>query len=184
MKKLADADEIARRNDQLQKDLDDQNDALIDALETAKQREKEDDIVVDPIQWEEEAEKIKNGKLDDLELHELRTYGKILDDEDRIKMAKMEAQKFADQSGNASFNKDTEEDLSLATIVGFSLLSLSGIALLLKVIMPCGKDKAHPFEEFGGTRIYHESMVEQNNSNMVSGTTARVWLISNNIVLK
>jgi len=46
-------------------------------------------------------------------------------------------------------------------LVAFAATMLSGIAILLKVILPCGKDKAHPFEEFGGTRIYHESLVEE-----------------------
>lgn len=87
--------------------MDEQATALADALEAAEQRAKETEIVIDPVDWEEEAEKIKAEKdtLTDEEINELKIYGKILEESDRIKLAQIESAKFKQQSNNTSFRK-------------------------------------------------------------------------------
>ena len=48
-------------------------------------------------------------------------------------------------------------------IILCATLLVGGVYFLFRTIYAVGKDKAHPFEEFGETRIYHESMVLEEN---------------------
>lgn len=162
MDKLKMAEEDSKRIAREKEELDAKTKALEDALEVAEQKVKDDERIVDPIDWEAQIDKIKadkNKDLSDKDIEELKAFGKILNEEDRAKMARLEVDKFASESKMGSFKKENEGGLSTFWLIAFSCVMLGGVAMLLYVIYQCGMDKAHPFEEMGGTRIYHESLV-------------------------